>query len=247
MEEIDLLAFGGATHGSEAMFRRRWRILDEVRRLIAEKGLDGVNVRELSRRSDVSQRTLYNAFKNKDNIIALAIRSYFQSYVRHLTFEHDQDAFDGAIERQITITVRNVDIKNYLIAVASIYFSPTIEPGIRRVLVEIGKAPYEAWLSRLHSQGMLRPHVELEPTLNDLSNLQYAKVHEWGAGLLSDDSFVAQTIRSLLHYLIGVLSGSEQQKAAASYEGFFEGRNLRPDIVENARRKLSALRSVGAG
>lgn len=237
MEDIDLLAFGGALHGSEAMFRRRLRILDEVRKMIAEKGLEGVNIRTLSQKADVSQKTLYNAFKNKDNMIALAIRSYFYSYLRRLVLDSDPETLEGAMERQVTLTLRNLQIKNYLVAIASIYFSSRIAAGTHEVLTEIGRTPYVKWLNRVD----LSRDLKLEPVLADLSNLQYAKVHEWGIGMLSDDQFVVQTMRAVFTYLSGALQGADREALADLQAQYLVGDALGTAVLDRANRKLASL------
>ena len=69
MNDEELYSLGGMTNSSPAMFDRRRRILCAVRDLIRERGLDGFNIRELCRRAEVAQRTVYNAFGSKENTI----------------------------------------------------------------------------------------------------------------------------------------------------------------------------------
>ncbi len=56
---------------------RKRRILDVARKLIAEKGYDGVTMRELADLSLVSVPTLYNLFGGKNELLFAAVESYF--------------------------------------------------------------------------------------------------------------------------------------------------------------------------
>ncbi|WP_221796606.1 TetR/AcrR family transcriptional regulator [Aquisediminimonas sediminicola] len=53
---------------------RRARILDNARELVAEHGYDGVSMRTIARESGVTEKTLYNIFGSKDELIAIAAR-----------------------------------------------------------------------------------------------------------------------------------------------------------------------------
>ena len=55
-------------YSSPSIHERRRRILREARRLLAESGLEKFSIRTLCKRADVAQRTLYNAFHNRDRI-----------------------------------------------------------------------------------------------------------------------------------------------------------------------------------
>lgn len=56
---------------------RRERILHVARRLIAERGYEGVTMRELADESLVSVPTLYNLFGGKNELLFAAVESFF--------------------------------------------------------------------------------------------------------------------------------------------------------------------------
>ena len=51
---------------------RRQRILSAARQLTAERGYDGVSMREIATAAQVAEKTLYNIYVTKDRLIALA-------------------------------------------------------------------------------------------------------------------------------------------------------------------------------
>jgi AcrR family transcriptional regulator len=207
MDDVELFALGTMTNSSQTMFDRRRRILHEARRMIGECGIGEFNIRELSRRAEVSSRTIYNAFGGKENVIALAIRAYFDSFHALMTFRSDASLYSGAIERLLATTLRNLQIPNYIHAVASLYFSPTLDNRIRKVLLEIGAKPWLIWLRTIQLTRQLEQWVQIDRLVVDLSDLQYAKVHEWGLGALSGDAFLRSTVDAVSSHLLGTTRG----------------------------------------
>ena len=234
MDDAELMSIGGMVNSSDAMFDRRRRILIETRRMIGEHGIDSINIRELCRRAGVAQRTLYNAFGSKENVLALAIRHYFDAFQNQVEGRQDLATLEGAVERQSIMTLRNTQIPRYIGAIAAIYFSPTVSRDVRDVLVEIGARPWRQLLQSLDDDCSLL--VPLEDVLLDISNLQYAIVHDWTAGYVKTDVLVQKTVQSVLSVLAGTTAGG----ASADVRDFLvqASRNeMRyTQIIEKARR-----------
>ena len=57
---------------------RRERILDLARDIIAEKGFDGLNLRDLAEKAGVTKPTIYNLIGDKETLIH-SVRGYCQS------------------------------------------------------------------------------------------------------------------------------------------------------------------------
>lgn len=241
MKDKDFLALGNMTNSSEAMFERRRRILSAARKMIDEVGPDGFSIRELSKRADVAARTLYNAFENKENIIALAIQGYFEAFNRTIRFDTDPASFEGALEHQVATTVRNQQIPNYLRTVASLYFSPSLHPAIRTVLLDVGTRYWRPWLNAVADQNGLVRGVDVEGLLVDLSNLQFAKVHEWGLGELDDRAFFDRTLDAVLLMLAGATKGSAQAEVKAAFRRLRRSSEYRTALFDQALSRLSVI------
>src|SRR5688500_15915675 len=96
---------------SDNIVERRKRILREARKLIAETGLSGFSVRELAHRAGIAQKTLYNAFGSKENVIALAIRQYMDDFNARMTTRFDHGTLEERLEKLIKVHSRNVQIR----------------------------------------------------------------------------------------------------------------------------------------
>ncbi len=207
MDDVALFALGTMTNSSPAMFERRRRILREARRMIGEGNLESFNVRELCRRADVSSRTVYNAFGSREAVIALAIHDYFEAFHRSMIFVAPPASFEGAMERQIATTLRNMQIPNYLKAVAALYFSPTLDERIRTVLLGIGQRAWAPWLREMRVRRQLERTTDEKRLAIDLSDLQFAKIHHWGTGIIPAEVVLDATLLSVLTMLAGATRG----------------------------------------
>ncbi|MBY8824352.1 TetR/AcrR family transcriptional regulator [Sphingomonas colocasiae] len=238
MDDDALFALGTMTNSSPAMFERRRRILREARRMIGEGRMDDFNIRELCRRAEVSSRTVYNAFGGKEAVIALAIRDYFEAFHQSMTFVSDEDSFDGALERVMAATLRNLQIPNYLRAVTALYFSPTLDPQIRRVLLDIGRRQWFAWLRQVRSRRQLERGIDPEQMAVDLSDLQFAKVHQWGLGALAEDQLVDVTACSVLTHVAGATRGEARASVRAKLQAMNRGTPAWRDFITGIRLRI---------
>ncbi|MGD9663897.1 MAG: TetR/AcrR family transcriptional regulator [Novosphingobium sp.] len=193
--------------GSEAMFDRRRRIIREARKILSEEGPQGLNIRTLGKRANVSTRTIYNAFGSKETVIALAIHSYFEKFITGLRFDEDAYSFEGALIRQVTSSSRDIDIPNYMLAIADLYFSHTLHPDIRAVLYYFATRPWIKWLKITEKSKQLEQGIDLNDLLSDISNIQYARINEWTSGMMSDVEFLRKTLISVLTTLAGATCG----------------------------------------
>ena len=97
-------------YSSPLIQERRKRILHEARKMIAERGIERFSIRELCRRADVAQRTLYNAFHSKDRVIALAIREAYEDVNNALRNSTSAETLDGIIDRLVAVSRRNMKV-----------------------------------------------------------------------------------------------------------------------------------------
>ena len=241
MSKLELLALNNMINSSEAMFDRRRRVLREARKMISSGGLDGFNMRDLGKRADVSTRTIYNAFGSKETVIALSIHAYFEKFMAHIRFNDDAYNFEGALARQVTSTLRDVDIPHYMKAVTSLYFSPTLHPDIRTVLLDLASRPWVAWLGGLQALRQLEKHVDIADLIVDLANLQYGKLHEWCLGTLDDEAFLTKTLSGILLMLAGATSGKARSNVREAFVNIQSDTPFRERLLTEARARITEM------
>ena len=187
---------------------RRRRILDAARRLVAEKGLEGFSMRELSERADVAHRTLYNAYHSRDHLMAEAIQEYFQEFVARRVYVEEAGTLQGTLERMDVVHRRNLEIKNYTRTLMALYFSPGTDPELWRTIHDVLADHQRVWLDRLAKTHGLQAWVDVEEAAERLTNLEYAVMFQWGQGRIEDGRLVTCLKRTVLTYVAGLTHGS---------------------------------------
>lgn len=205
--DTELYALVGMSSASATMFERRRRILKEAQRLLSETGIAGFSTMELSRRSGVAQRTIYNAFGSRDALLALVIRFYFEQFSRAIETRFDSRELDGALGRLAATTLRNIQLRNYMSAIISLHFSPTAPANVRAVTAAIGESFLLPWLHGLDGSRSIPPGLEILKVARALSNAQYAVVQDWLTGTVTAREVLPDTLGAVLAILGGVVRG----------------------------------------
>jgi AcrR family transcriptional regulator len=197
---------------SAMIIARRRRLLKEARHMIADGGLDGFSIRKLCQRAGVAQRTLYNAFQNKDRLIAFAIREAFDEFQAYVRTGTDAESLQGWLSRTIAINRRNLRVRNYTKAVCAIYFAPTTPRDVWETLQDMSLRGNGEWLALRRAD--INPWIDLDHFGHSLANVQYATINDWCLGRLTDEEYLPRLAENMLLMLIGVVHGTLAQEAA---------------------------------
>jgi AcrR family transcriptional regulator len=169
-------------------------------------------------RAKVSQRTLYNAFNNKDRLVALSIREAYDEYQRFITYKTGPATVAGIVERTLSTNRRNLKIKNYTKAIVTIYFSPTTPADIWYTIQEMAIVGWKETLPALRKTGILRSWVDVESFSAQIGNLQYSVINDWCQGRLSDQEYLFSILTATLTFFMGAVSGPYHEEAASILE-----------------------------
>lgn len=172
------------------MLERRHRILLEAQTLLDEAGVEGFTIRELSKRAKVAQRTLYNVFGSKEEIVASTIEERHKSLManaRRAPMPAEHALLDL---RQLDATAEVVyDLRSYATALAAAFFSPTANDKIYQSLLRVSVESSGNWLERAQKAKIIR-HLspdEKERLLSLTVNAGYATTLDWAAGRIGKD------------------------------------------------------------
>jgi AcrR family transcriptional regulator len=174
-------------YDSPVMADRRRRILDEAQAIIDELGVEGFTIRELSRRAGVAQRTLYNQFGSKEDILASAIHDHFAGLLAALPAPPAAADFEGHLQRIDALVDRTVALKRYATAMVGVFFSPTVDRRLYETLRWISGGGSAAWVPEALRTGVLSklPPADVERLSTLLINTGYANITDWAAGRIS--------------------------------------------------------------
>lgn len=213
LEDLPSHPTRSSSYSSPTILARRSRILHETRKLIAEKGLEGFNVRELCRRADIAQRTLYNAFNSKERLIAIAIREAYDAANANIRFRTSADTLEGIVDRLISINTRNRGARLYARAIATLFFSPNVDEDIWRALQHMVFRNIKLWLARVAEDGELLPFLRQEELAIHVANTEYSIINDWAQGRISDEDYLPQIVRAVLCIAMGATRGKPHEQA----------------------------------
>jgi AcrR family transcriptional regulator len=186
------------------MFDRRQRILAETQGMLDELGVEGFTIRELSRRAGVAQRTLYNLFGSKEDIVATAIDEHFVGLLSQLPPPPPPGDLEASLQRIDFVSDRTIELRRYATAMVAVFFSPSADRRIYDALRWISEVATVPWVARAWAEGLLPKTTpeDRDRLATLLVNARYANVTDWAAGRISDQEM---KIRSKLNFLVCVL------------------------------------------
>jgi AcrR family transcriptional regulator len=195
--------FENATiYKSATIMDRRRRILQATREMIAELGYDGVSVRELTARAGVAQRTLYNAFGSKENIVATAIAEYQKDFDDKAGYLNPPSTLRGRMEQLVKIHSRNLQIRPYTTATLAIYNSLSVDPTIRLRMRKITHDHIWPFAQALAADRQLVDQISPDDFAERAISFGYATLTEWVRRTIPDENLVARMVETLLTTVI---------------------------------------------
>lgn len=199
-------------YSSPAIHERRRRILDETRRMIAERGLSDFSMDEIGQRAGVAKRTLYNAFQTKERMIAIAIHEYFERYLAHIPFSGPIGSVQRNVERLIFMIQRDLQVRNYVSAIVSIYFSADAESDIWKTMHSMSVEPNLQWILPLKAKRQLQPWVDPERLADDLVRVAYATLNDWRRKRIEDEHILFHFVCACFTVAAGATRGAARKE-----------------------------------
>jgi AcrR family transcriptional regulator len=200
-------------YASAPIMARRKRLLRETRRLIAMDGYKNFSVRRLCQQADVAPRTLYNAFHDKDRLIALAIREAFDEFNNGVHYRTDPNTLSGVLDRTLGVNERNFHVRNYAHAICTIYFAPGTSKDVWKTLQDMSLSGTLQWMSILKSTGQVQPWVNIDHFADTMANLQYATINDWCLGRLSDEQYLPRIAEGMLLLIVGAMRDQAREES----------------------------------
>jgi len=207
-----------ASYSSPLILERRRRILEQTRKLIAEQGLAGFSMDELCKRAGVAKRTLYNAFQNREHLIAVAIQDYFEGFANRIQVGVPEGTLGHLIERIALVVNRSKQIVNYNRALMAVYHSPDVNPEIWATIHAIGTETFRPYIEALAKKRQLQPWIDSEQLIEDLTRYRFAAGNDWCNGRIPMDEYLGRLLTGMLSMLAGATRGAARKEIEAILE-----------------------------
>jgi len=196
---------------------RRERILDAARKLVAERGYDGLTMRDLARAAKVSVPTLYNLFGSKDAILVTELEAMASTIARALPMtgesflQRGRAAFDAGMQI--------IEASPAFFRAVIQMFMTSTETAETRMRVEQGfVAVMEANLRAAQQAGQLADWASPAIVARHMYQIHAASFLGWGLGHIDFETFRAATLSGCAHLLAGVARGPFAVEVLAELE-----------------------------
>jgi AcrR family transcriptional regulator len=207
---------------------RRSRILAAARRLIAERGYDGLTMRDLARASHVSVPTLYNLFGGKSALLFAELEETFRTVAASL-----QTAGEGSVvERAFAVCeAGNRDllaVPRYSRELVHLFLVSEDTQTIRRTIAERYIAMMAGVLRDGQAAGELVAWADPVAVATRMFAHYVHAMIEWAKGEIDDEQFGAATFYGMSLMLLGLTRGRVARELARRAQEFQQRAGARP-------------------
>lgn len=202
---------------------RKQRILEVARRLVADRGYDGVTMRELAEESLVSVPTLYNLFGGKNELLMAAVESYFIQMLRNSTTpgenppaqEQEEEGLPRLIALAELLARQTMARPAYARSLLSFLGGPADVRALHDFVArELNQAVLQS-LETMQRRKQLAEWVDIRVAAERITAQMAIATFEWASGHLSDEGLPASMLYSIGVMLLGLARGKTAQTLEA--------------------------------
>jgi AcrR family transcriptional regulator len=193
---------------------RKQRILEAARLLIADRGYDGVTMRELADKSLVSVPTLYNLFGGKSELLLAAVESYFVGLVGNAGLAEAEEGLARIILLAETLGRETPRHATYARSLMGFFGNVSDAGGIHEFVANQLTNALIGALEQMKRKRQLAAWVDPRALGTRLASQLSITTFEWARNQLSDEALLAAMLYGTGVTLLGVARG----KAAADLE-----------------------------
>ena len=186
---------------------RKQRILDVARRLIAERGFEGVTMRELAEESLVSVPTLYNLFDGKNELLFAAVEAYFLGLLGSVDRQEGKQGLAKLMAVSDTLSVQVPKHAEYARSLMAFFWGTSESSPIREFIARELTAELIVAMEQMRAKRQLVDWVNLEALGERLASLMFMTSFEWASQHMNDETLVASMRFGVATLLLGFARG----------------------------------------
>jgi AcrR family transcriptional regulator len=196
---------GGLNALTRTQIERRERILGAVRDTLSSHGYDGLSMRELAERANVSPTTLYNLFGGKDALVLAALRDLLE----HIADRVAQSGTTG-IQRLLVgaeeIGKQIVATPEYAEGMTRTLFNADPTDPICELLLADGIKSNRSALVKMQALGEVRRRIDVDAFARDLTGRGWMVILLWMKGFVALRDMPSELKRSIVVALASVMT-----------------------------------------
>lgn len=179
--------------------KRRREILATAWAMVAETKGAEFTLQELSERCDVSLRTIYNAFGDKEGVIAAAAAAHHHQVLEGIAVASgDCWSLAEAVEMTRRVAHETARVPGFSQVTAEMYFSPRGHIKLTGSLRRMPGSILEAWLRSNEVDRKLVKALRWEDLEASHADAQWGAVAAWNAGQISAEDMERRMVCNFL-------------------------------------------------
>jgi len=196
---------------------RRTRILDATRELVTRHGYDGMVMRDVAARAEVSATTLYNLYNTKDELLLAALRERITDSATAAAAQSDRPGYEYLLALLRNVCRETRSTPAYVAAIAQTLFRASPGDPLTEVLLAGLREDISQSLAAMTEHGELDPGVSTHGLATALAGSFWSVFLLWDKGLLNLDDLERAQIGGYLSILIPATVGRAHQELEARY------------------------------
>lgn len=189
---------------TEVKLQRRRKLLARTRKMIMEVGADNLNIRELAKYCDISVPTIYNQFRNKDDLIIAAADELFRWHFEEATPPEDVSGLDEVFfiaDSTAKVFLENQELTR-LIVTQNASSAESLAKAQNR---------YLNGLKRMRTERQLVDWIDINYLAASLSSRLRSMAEAWANGRIPDKTIIPLRHCEIALTLLGVSKGSARK------------------------------------
>ena len=206
---------------------RRQRILNVARLLMADRGYDGVTMRELAEESLVSVPTLYNLFGGKNGLLFAAVESYFLDLMRNAERDGREEGLSRIISLAEVMGREPPRHAAYSRSLMSFFGGPSDKRGLHEFISDELSKELIGALEQMQAKRQLATWADPRALGERIASQLVITTFEWARQQLSDQGLRGAMLYGISTMLLGLARGkatAELERLVRKHQGAAIGR-----------------------
>ena len=219
--------------------KRRQRILQSARQIVAEKGPEGLNMRSLAKQAGFSVTTLYNHFGNKDDLLVALLEDALNEVTPLIEMESKNDPFSAVVAVMtgpVSYLIENSKVLRPIMAVEyykaerrAAPYALEIYAGILNTLAQL--------LEAAQKQGFFIKTVSPYLLAAEIFYSFRLALEDWELSEINDDALVTRVQSGVLMVLLSAATEKSRLRLQKKLK------NIQSNAVDDLFTRFPALKT----
>ena len=205
-------------HLTQNQQERRDRILAAARELVAEFGYEGMIVRDVADRANVSPTTVYNLYNTKNELLLAALRGKMAASWNRPIHDYEGTGYEYLLQMMEGSVIQTRESPAYANAITCALMGASSNDPLVEVLMLDLRLRLVDILSLMVDNGELLPDTDLKAIGTALISAFWSSYLLMSKDLLDVDELERQLTRGYLSVLIPVARGKAKRDLTARYQ-----------------------------